>query len=119
MPNLIRHPGGEGCLDTGFRRYGYDYIFRENLKSSFATIKIKKTLDPLASNNYTMDMKVIGLTGNIGCGKSTVARFLQELGADCIDADKVGHEIYNPGTPGWLETVEAFWPGHPQPGGDY
>jgi dephospho-CoA kinase len=53
-------------------------------------------------------MKVIGLTGNIGCGKSTVARFLQELGADCIDADKVGHEIYNPGTPGWLETVEAF-----------
>jgi dephospho-CoA kinase len=55
-----------------------------------------------------MIMKIIGLTGNIGCGKSTVARFLQELGADCIDADKVGHEIYNPGTPGWQETVETF-----------
>jgi dephospho-CoA kinase len=55
-----------------------------------------------------MNMKIIGLTGNIGCGKSTVARFLQELGAEHIDADKVGHDIYNPGTPGWQKTVKAF-----------
>jgi len=38
-------------------------------------------------------MKIIGLTGGIGSGKSTVARFLQELGAVIIDADKVGHEL--------------------------
>ncbi len=55
-----------------------------------------------------MNVKIIGLTGNIGGGKSSVARFLHELGAECIDADKVGHDIYNPGTPGWKETVEAF-----------
>lgn len=38
-------------------------------------------------------MKVIGLTGGIGSGKSTVARFLAELGAVTIDLDKVGHEV--------------------------
>ena len=37
-------------------------------------------------------MKVIGLTGGIGSGKSTVSRFLAELGAVIIDADRVGHE---------------------------
>lgn len=38
-------------------------------------------------------MKVIGLTGGIGSGKSTVAQFLAELGAIVIDLDKVGHEV--------------------------
>ena len=37
-------------------------------------------------------MRIIGLTGGIGSGKSTVSRFLAELGATVIDADKVGHE---------------------------
>jgi dephospho-CoA kinase len=38
-------------------------------------------------------MKVIGLTGGIGSGKSTAAQYLQSLGATVIDLDKVGHEI--------------------------
>lgn len=38
-------------------------------------------------------MKVIGLTGNIGCGKSTVAGMLRELGAVTIDADRVARDI--------------------------
>ena len=42
-------------------------------------------------------MKVIGLTGGIGSGKSTVSRFLAELGAVILDADKVGHEVLKPG----------------------
>ena len=37
-------------------------------------------------------MKIIGLTGGIGSGKSTVAQFLAELGAVILDADKIGHE---------------------------
>jgi len=38
-------------------------------------------------------MKIIGLTGGIGSGKSTVSWFLAELGAVIIDADKVGHDL--------------------------
>jgi dephospho-CoA kinase len=51
---------------------------------------------------------VIGLTGGIGTGKSTVTRVLEELGAAVIDADKVGHQIYLPDLPAWREIVEAF-----------
>lgn len=53
-------------------------------------------------------MKVIGLTGRIGSGKSCVARFLENLGAVHIDADKVGHDVYNPGTPAWKEITDTF-----------
>lgn len=53
-------------------------------------------------------MKVIGLTGGIGSGKSTVSQFLQELGAVLIDADRVGHEAYQPNTETWREVVAAF-----------
>lgn len=53
-------------------------------------------------------MKVIGLTGGIGSGKSTVSQFLAELGTVIIDADKIGHEVLNPGTEAWQEVVAAF-----------
>jgi len=53
-------------------------------------------------------MKVIGLTGGIGSGKSTVSQFLAELGAVILDADKVGHEAYKPNTEVWREVVAAF-----------
>ena len=53
-------------------------------------------------------MRVIGLTGGIGSGKSTVARILAELGAEVINADLVGHEVYRPGTPGFEQLTAAF-----------
>ncbi|MBA7667064.1 Dephospho-CoA kinase [subsurface metagenome] len=53
-------------------------------------------------------MKVIGLTGGIASGKSTVSRFLEELGAVIIDADRVGHEAFKPDTETWREVVAAF-----------
>lgn len=53
-------------------------------------------------------MYVIGLTGGIGSGKSTVAEMLREKGAVVLGADQVGHEVYLPGTPAWREIVEAF-----------
>lgn len=55
-------------------------------------------------------MKTIGLTGGIGSGKSTAAAILDELGAEVIDADRVGHEVYLPGTAGWSQVVAAFGP---------
>ncbi len=53
-------------------------------------------------------MKVIGLTGGIGSGKSTVAALLDELGAVIIDADRVGHEVLSPATEAWRQVVAAF-----------
>lgn len=51
---------------------------------------------------------ILGITGGIGSGKSTASQILGELGAFVIDADKVGHKIYQPGTPAWREIIEAF-----------
>ncbi|HSF29858.1 MAG TPA: dephospho-CoA kinase [Candidatus Tectomicrobia bacterium] len=51
---------------------------------------------------------VIGLTGGIGAGKSTVTQMLEELGAAVIDADRVGHQIYLPDLPAWREIVDGF-----------
>lgn len=42
---------------------------------------------------------LVGLTGNIASGKSTVAQGLERLGADVVDADEVAHEALRPGTP--------------------
>jgi len=53
-------------------------------------------------------MIVIGLTGGIASGKSTVAKILAELGAVVIDADKVGHQAFHPHTEAWRKVVAAF-----------
>ncbi len=53
-------------------------------------------------------MTVIGLTGGIASGKSTAAEYLRSLGATLIDADRVGHRSYEPGTPGFEKVVNAF-----------
>ncbi len=63
-------------------------------------------------------MKVIGLTGGIGSGKSTVSRFLAERGAVIIDADKVGHEAFKPDTELWRDVVAAFGNEIVKPGGE-
>ena len=63
-------------------------------------------------------MKVIGLTGGIGSGKSTVSQFLVELGAVILDVDKVGHEAYKPNTEVWREVVAAFGRQALTPSGD-
>ncbi len=53
-------------------------------------------------------MKVIGLTGGIGSGKSTVSGFLAELGATVIDVDKVWHGALKPDTEIWWGVVAVF-----------
>ncbi|MEO9589058.1 MAG: dephospho-CoA kinase, partial [Marinobacter sp.] len=44
-------------------------------------------------------MAVIGLTGGIGSGKSTIARLFGALGVHWVDADDVAREVVEPGTP--------------------
>lgn len=55
-----------------------------------------------------MSMRVIGLTGGIGTGKTKVARVLESLGAAVIDADLLAHETYARGTDGLTEVVAEF-----------
>src|SRR5438093_7733424 len=53
-------------------------------------------------------MYIIGLTGNIATGKSTVMHILAELGAQAIDADLVAHEVMRPGGSAYLKLIGAF-----------
>ncbi|MEW6056943.1 MAG: dephospho-CoA kinase [Bdellovibrionota bacterium] len=55
--------------------------------------------------------KVIGLTGNIGCGKSAVAKILATLGAAVVDADQVSREVTKTGTPLLRTLLAEFGPG--------
>ena len=52
--------------------------------------------------------RVIGLTGGIGSGKSTVAAMLAQLGAEVIDADQVAREVVKPGLPVFEDIVREF-----------
>ena len=60
---------------------------------------------------------LIGLTGNIACGKSTVLAQLAEYGAEVIDADRLVHELQRPGEPVWAAIREEFGPGVVAPDG--
>jgi dephospho-CoA kinase len=53
-------------------------------------------------------VKLVGLTGGVGSGKSTVADMLLELGAEVVDADEASHAVYEPGTPGFAAVVGEF-----------
>jgi dephospho-CoA kinase len=55
-------------------------------------------------------LKLIGLTGGAGSGKSTVSAMLKELGAAVIDADEASHAVYEPGSPGFEAVVREFGP---------
>ncbi len=53
-------------------------------------------------------MKVLGLTGGIGSGKSMVARMFAQLGAGVIDADQLARDVVEPGQPALEEIATAF-----------
>jgi dephospho-CoA kinase len=53
---------------------------------------------------------MVGLTGGVGSGKSTVARLLAERGAEVIDADALAREVVEPGRPGFEAVVARFGP---------
>ncbi|HWI60883.1 MAG TPA: dephospho-CoA kinase [Symbiobacteriaceae bacterium] len=62
-------------------------------------------------------MVVIGLTGSIASGKSTVSQMLRNLGAPVIDADAIVHELQQPGTPVTAAIAREFGPDVLQPDG--
>ena len=62
-------------------------------------------------------MKLCGLTGGVGMGKSTAARFFQERGAQLVDADDLAHLLVQPGQPALAEIQSAFGKGVVAPDG--
>jgi len=61
---------------------------------------------------------LVGLTGGIGSGKSTVARLLERRGAIVIDADHLAREAVARGTAGFDRVIDTFGPGVLRPDGD-
>jgi len=53
-------------------------------------------------------MILVGLTGGVATGKSTVAKMFKQCGAAVIDADQLAHDIVKPGKPAWREIVKTF-----------
>ena len=53
-------------------------------------------------------MILVGLTGGVATGKSTVAMMFKQCGAVVIDADELAHDVVKPGKPAWREIVELF-----------
>ena len=53
-------------------------------------------------------MRIIGLTGGIGSGKSTVSAMLRELGATVVDADEGARVVVQPGQPALAEIRDRF-----------
>ena len=53
-------------------------------------------------------MILVGLTGGVATGKSTVAKMFKQCGAVVIDADELAHEVVKPGKPAWQAIVTLF-----------
>jgi dephospho-CoA kinase len=62
-------------------------------------------------------MKLCGLTGGVGMGKSTAAGFFLQLGAQIVDTDELAHELVQPGQPALVEIQDEFGSGLIAPDG--
>lgn len=55
-------------------------------------------------------MYIVGLTGGIGCGKSTIARFFAALDVPCVDADQIARDVVALGEPALAQITDHFGP---------
>jgi phosphopantetheine adenylyltransferase/dephospho-CoA kinase len=62
----------------------------------------------ITAKKWSTKLKIICMTGGLASGKTTASEFLQSRGAEIIDADKLGHRAYDPGTQAYLKVIEAF-----------
>lgn len=100
---VYEHDGGHRASNRRQEQCG-------NVGNGAATRKSLRSLVYATEQRKGTTLIVIGLTGGIASGKSTAARHLGERGATVIDADKLGHRAYDPGTPGFDKVAAAFGP---------
>ncbi len=56
----------------------------------------------------SLAMVIVGLTGGLGAGKTTIASLFRDCGATIIDADQLAREVVQPGTPAWKDIKKQF-----------
>lgn len=69
---------------------------------------LKAILPQARISRFAYRMSFVIITGGIGTGKSTVLAAFAKLGAHCLDADEVAHELYTPAGPAWKSIVNHF-----------
>ncbi|MFA5089863.1 MAG: dephospho-CoA kinase [Candidatus Omnitrophota bacterium] len=63
------------------------------------------------AHNQDKKKIILGITGTLGSGKSTVARFFLRRGVKVVDADKIAHALIRPGTPAYQRVIQKFGQG--------
>ena len=85
-------------------------------KEMLGKLVVGKTIPWLRRNNESSTLTpnklpyVIGLTGGICSGKSTISDYLKEKGVETIDCDKIGHQVYQPDGPAYQPLIDEFGP---------
>ncbi|KAJ8024780.1 Bifunctional coenzyme A synthase [Holothuria leucospilota] len=82
----------------------------DKVSSSSQRMRLLGTLlkQPIANSNMLTSPYIIGLTGGIASGKSSVCQRLEKLGAAVIDCDKLGHQAYQPDAAAFQKVVDEF-----------
>ncbi|MGE4234005.1 MAG: TIGR01777 family oxidoreductase [Bacteriovoracia bacterium] len=100
---------GSGTLVTDKVYLHLPFGLIGNLASTFVVNRVRELLDERKlSRQQLFGRRMIGLTGNIACGKSTVAKTLLELGIPVIDADAISREVSAKGEEGYRKIVKEF-----------
>eukprot|EP00850_Spirogloea_muscicola_P012435 SM000080S22950 [mRNA] locus=s80:289938:293695:+ [translate_table: standard] len=86
-------------------------LLRQRLLGTFLLRPAAQRSMRLSRDTLSTWPYLIGLTGGIASGKSTVRQELQALGAEVLDCDVLGHKSYQQGTPTYNALVQAFGPG--------
>ncbi|XP_022196494.1 bifunctional coenzyme A synthase [Nilaparvata lugens] len=87
-----------------------DEIEEDKVSSGNNRLRLLGTIlqPPLQRPNLSVKPYIIGLTGGIASGKTAVSEYLQTLGAHVINADKLGHEVYQVGKPAYQNILTEF-----------
>lgn len=86
------------------RGFHSELMCREHAQE--ATARYHRRRSP--SSGISCPPYLVGLTGGIACGKSTVSQQLRALGAASVDCDRLAHKAYEPGTPTHRKLVQLF-----------